>query len=63
MVMAPELIFLLVINECRTIFAVIRSLLAKIQIFELFDWLKFFEGNSQRNFDAIGPFEIFPHYD
>jgi hypothetical protein len=31
------------------IFAVIRSLLAKIHIFELFDWLKFFEGNSQYN--------------
>jgi hypothetical protein len=35
MVMARELIFLLVINECRTIFAVIRLLLAENKILQL----------------------------
>jgi hypothetical protein len=42
-----------IIDNCTSavgIIAVIRSLLAKIQIFELFDWLKFFEGNSRWNF-------------
>jgi hypothetical protein len=35
-----------IINNCTS---AVLSLLAKIQIFELFDWLKFFQGNSQRN--------------
>jgi hypothetical protein len=47
MVMARELILLLVINECRTIFAVIQSLLTENKILQLLDWLTFFEGNSQ----------------
>jgi hypothetical protein len=41
--------FSLVYEVMNDIVAVIRSLLAKIQIFELFDWLKFFEGNSRCN--------------
>jgi hypothetical protein len=47
--MFENLALVQIIDNCTSasIIAVIRSLLAKIQIFELFDWLKFFEGNSQ----------------
>jgi hypothetical protein len=46
--MFENLALVQIIDNCTraSIIAVIRSLLAKIQIFELFDWLKFFEGNS-----------------
>jgi hypothetical protein len=48
--MFENLALVQIIDNCTSasIIAVIRSLLAKIQIFELFDWLKFFEGNSLR---------------
>jgi hypothetical protein len=55
--MFENLALVQIIDNCTSasIIAIIQSLLAKIQIFELFDWLKFFEGNSRCNSFLIGP--------